>query len=228
MTTAKQAHRIPAAAAGRPIDPRLHAIVDRLLADLHATVRDLEITEQELRGALRFLSEVGAAGMRCACLAVVMRWPPCPGRAALDGSELTGGHGGERGYQAGSTEGQHAHERPKTSGNGRGTLVRVEHRDRPPVECVDEPPVDQQPRLHPHRLPCRAPDALSRSRRRPDSFRCASGVTGRWGWWGVGRWRSARAGPGRRSPTPAASTASARSPGGEYRPAWRPHRRGAS
>lgn len=62
MTTAKQAHRIPAAAAGRPVDPRLHAIVDRLLGDLHATVRDLEITEQELRGALQFLSEVGAAG----------------------------------------------------------------------------------------------------------------------------------------------------------------------
>lgn len=62
MTTAKQAHRIPAAAAGRPVDPRLHAIVDRLLGDLHATVRDLEITEQELRGALGFLGEVGAAG----------------------------------------------------------------------------------------------------------------------------------------------------------------------
>jgi len=62
MTTAKQANRIPAAAAGRPVDPRLHAIVDRLLGDLHATVRDLEITELELRGALRFLGEVGAAG----------------------------------------------------------------------------------------------------------------------------------------------------------------------
>jgi catechol 1,2-dioxygenase len=62
MTTANQARRIPAAAAGRPVDPRLHAIVDRVLGDLHAAVRDLEITEPELRAALQFLTEVGTAG----------------------------------------------------------------------------------------------------------------------------------------------------------------------
>jgi catechol 1,2-dioxygenase len=53
---------IPAAAAGRPVDPRLHAIVKRVVADLHATVRDLEISEPELRRALAFLTELGTAG----------------------------------------------------------------------------------------------------------------------------------------------------------------------
>jgi catechol 1,2-dioxygenase len=62
MTTANQASPIPAAAAGQPVDPRLHAIVERVLGDLHAAVRDLGITEPELRGALGFLTEVGTAG----------------------------------------------------------------------------------------------------------------------------------------------------------------------
>jgi catechol 1,2-dioxygenase len=60
MTTANQASPVPA--AGRPVDPRLHAIVERVLGDLHAAVRDLEITEPELRGGLEFLTEVGTAG----------------------------------------------------------------------------------------------------------------------------------------------------------------------
>jgi catechol 1,2-dioxygenase len=62
MTNARQASPIPAAAAGRPVDPRLHAVVDRILGDLHAAVRDLEVTEPELRAALAFLTEVGTAG----------------------------------------------------------------------------------------------------------------------------------------------------------------------
>lgn len=62
MTTANQASPVPAAATGRPVDPRLHAVVERILGDLHAAVRDLEITEPELRVALGFLTEVGTAG----------------------------------------------------------------------------------------------------------------------------------------------------------------------
>ena len=46
-------------AAGRAADARLHAIVERVLGDLHATVRDLRITEPEVRTALEFLAEVG-------------------------------------------------------------------------------------------------------------------------------------------------------------------------
>jgi catechol 1,2-dioxygenase len=58
--TAPEPTGVPA--AGRAADPRLHAIVERVLGDLHATVRDLEITEPELRTALEFLAEVGRTG----------------------------------------------------------------------------------------------------------------------------------------------------------------------
>jgi catechol 1,2-dioxygenase len=60
MTTTSPA-AIPAAATGHAADPRLHAIVERVVADLHAIVRDLAITETELRAALAFLGELGAA-----------------------------------------------------------------------------------------------------------------------------------------------------------------------
>jgi catechol 1,2-dioxygenase len=60
VSGAERAASIPA--AGRAADPRLHAIVERVLGDLHATVRDLQITEPELRTAIAFLAEVGSTG----------------------------------------------------------------------------------------------------------------------------------------------------------------------
>jgi len=62
MATTNPAGPVAAAAAGRPVDPRLHAVVARVLGDLHAAVRDLAITEPELRQALAFLTELGTAG----------------------------------------------------------------------------------------------------------------------------------------------------------------------
>ena len=62
MTTTNPAGPASSAPAGRPVDPRLHAIVERVLGDLHAAVRDLAVTEPELRQALAFLTEVGTAG----------------------------------------------------------------------------------------------------------------------------------------------------------------------